>query len=320
MSKPTSINRFATETAGIRLKRILVPTDFSEASRPALAVASELATQFRASITLIHVFPTALPTELSHLGILFEQKRLATQARERLLRFREQELPAVLPVETILLEGGPAFEINRLAKDSETDLIIAATHGHTGLKHLWLGSTAERIVRHAPCPVLVVRCRPTTPGFPGEGVGRFLRIILAVDFSDASRCALAYAVALAQASGGEITLIHVIEPPPYPEFGYARIPAKEAALKRNAREKLESLAEELVHAGVKAACVIRHGNPFHEIAEQAYDQSADLIVVAAHGRGAIARALLGSTAERVVRHAPSPVLVVREREHEFVSA
>ena len=253
----------------------MVPTDFSEASRQALPVAAELATQFGASITLAHVFPATLPAEWSHLGILFEQKRLTAETREQLARFREQVLPATLPVETRVLEGGPANEIAKLAIDSAADLIIMATHGRTGLKHFWLGSTAEHVIRYAPCPVLVVRDRPTTSRFPGEGVGRFLRILVPVDFSEASRSALPYAAAFAQSCGGEVTLIHVLEPPPYPEFGYARIPTKEARLKQAAHVQLESLCRELAANGIKALSVIRTGNSFREITEAAREQSTD---------------------------------------------
>ncbi len=86
------------------------------------------------------------------------------------------------------------------------------------------------------------------------------------------------------------------------------------------QEKLDVLAHELANADVNGSSAIRTGNAFHEIAEQASEQCADLIIVAAHGRDAIVHALLGSTAERVVRHAPCPVLIVREREREFVTA
>ena len=303
-----------------RLKRILVTTDFSEPSRQALPLATEFARQFGATLTLVHVFPTAMPAELSHLGVVIEQKRMAAEAGERLASFRARELPANLRVETVLLGGGPAHAITRFAKESEIDLILTATHGHTGLKHFWLGSTAERIVQHAPCPVLVMREQPVPVRFPGDVLCRFHRILVPTDFSEASRQAVRYATAFAQPCGSEVTLVHVIEPAPYPEFGYAHIPAKEAGLKRAASEKLDAESQELARAGVKASAVIRTGSAFHEIAEQAREQTNDLIVIATHGRGAIAHALLGSTAERVVRHAPCPVLVVREREREFVPA
>jgi nucleotide-binding universal stress UspA family protein len=308
------------ESLRVSLKRILVTTDFSDVSRQTFPLATEFARQFGAALTLVYVFPTALPAELSHIGIVFEQQRLAGEARERLARLRELELPASLPVETIVLEGGPASEIARFAKDADAGLIITATHGHTGLNRLWLGSTAERLVRHAPCPVLVIRERLVPVRFPGEGACRFQRILVPTDFSDAGKQAARYAAAFAQLCAGEITLVHVIEPPPYPEVGYAHIPSKEAGLKRAASEKLEAQCKEFARAGVKSSSALRTGNAFHEIAEHAREQSTDLIVIATHGRGFIAHALLGSTAERVVRHAPCPVLVVREREREFLAS
>jgi nucleotide-binding universal stress UspA family protein len=301
------------------LKRLLVTTDFSEASRQAFPWAVELGKQFGATITLAYVFPTALPVELSQIGIIFEQKRLAGEAKARLDRFREAELPASLPVETVVLEGRPAHEITRFAKESGTDLIVTSTHGHTGFKHLWSGSTAERIVREAPCPVLVVREQPVPVSFPGDVLCRFHQILLPTDFSEASRPALHYAAAFAQPCNSEVTLIHVIEPPPYPEFGYAHVPLKEARLKQAVTSKLNVSCRELSQGGIRASQVIRTGSAFREISEQAREQSADLIVIGTHGRGAIAHALLGSTAERVVRHAPCPVLVVRQRERDFVA-
>ena len=305
--------------AALRLQRIVVTTDFSDAARQALPLATELAGQFGAALSLVHVFPTSLPGELSQIGIVFEQKRLAAEARLRLERYRATELPANLPVETVLLEGGPADQIVAFAKASEADLIVVATRGHTGLKHFWLGSTAERIVRHAPCPVLVVRAQPVPVRFPGEVLCRFQRILVPTDFSEASQPALRYAAAFAGPCGSEVTLIHVIEPSPYPEFGYAHMPRKEAGMKRAAIVILEGSCRELAQAGIKNGLAIRSGSASHEIAEQAHEQRSDLIVVATHGRGVIAHALLGSTAERVVRHAPCPVLVVREREREFLA-
>jgi len=305
---------------GFSLKRILVPTDFSDASRQALPYAVEFAKQFGAKLTLVHVFPTTLSAELSRIGIVLEQKRLVQEAGVQLERFRERELPANLSVETLLLHGAPAHEITKLAKDSQTDLIITATHGHTGLKHVWLGSTAERIVHQAPCPVLVVREQPVPVRFPNSALCRFRHILVPTDFSDAAGKALRYAEAFARPCGSEVTILHVIEPPPYPEFGYAHLPLKERKLKKVVQDKLDVLTRELADAGVKSSSAIRTGSAFHEIAEQASGQCADLIIVATRGRGTLAHALLGSTAERVVRHAPCPVLVVRERERQFVTA
>ena len=90
---------------------------------------------------------------------MFEEKRLLDEAKKQLPTFRAVELEADLQVDTQVLNGGPAHEIARAAQELACDLVVIATHGHTGLKHFLLGSVAEAVVRHAICPVLVVRER-----------------------------------------------------------------------------------------------------------------------------------------------------------------
>ena len=141
----------------ISLKRILVTSDFSVSSKAALRYAAALAQEFGAEILLIHVVPTMLPTDLSHLGLTTEEKRLIHGAKDLLPFVREAELDSKLPVRLQVLNGTPAEEICKAAKENASDLIVIATHGNTGLKHFCLGSVAEKVVRHAPCPVLVVR-------------------------------------------------------------------------------------------------------------------------------------------------------------------
>jgi universal stress protein A len=141
------------------LKRILVTTDFSEASKKALPYAVALARKLDASLTLLYVVPAHLPADLGQIGIVLEEERLVAEARERLPRFRAAELDPHLHVETLVVNGGPAHEICRTAEAQAADLLVMGTHGNTGLKHFLLGSVTEKVVRHAPCPVLVVRER-----------------------------------------------------------------------------------------------------------------------------------------------------------------
>ena len=134
-------------------------TDFSHESKKAFPYALALARKFEASLILLYVVPAHLPAELSHIGIVLEEARLLEEAREHLPRFRQAELDPHLHVDALVLNGGPAHEICRTAETQAADLIVMATHGHTGLKHFMLGSVTENVVRHAPCPVLVVRER-----------------------------------------------------------------------------------------------------------------------------------------------------------------
>ena len=118
-----------------------------------------LARKFEATLLLLYVVPAHLPAELSHIGFVLEERRLLSEAHERMPRFRQAEFDPHLPVEALVLNGGPAHEICRTAETQAAGLIIMATQGHAGLKHFLVGSVTENVVRHAPCPVLVVRDR-----------------------------------------------------------------------------------------------------------------------------------------------------------------
>ncbi len=141
------------------IRRILVPLDFSASAEKALRAAVSFARQFDAELTLIHVRPVAYyPAELVGFPAALPT---AEPSDGKLRACLEAEAGRLVPAEMrtrVLLRTGTAFdEICTAARQSGADLIIIATHGHTGLKHILLGSTAERVVRHAPCPVLVVR-------------------------------------------------------------------------------------------------------------------------------------------------------------------
>ena len=141
-----------------KLKRILVPIDFSDASLKALRYAVPFAEQFGATLSLVHVVePIPFAGDLPSAAVMPSNEELAEDARKRLFSLANEEIEELVPVNAQVRTGKAFAEILKAAKLLETDLIIIATHGYTGLKHLLLGSTAEKIVRSAPCPVLVVR-------------------------------------------------------------------------------------------------------------------------------------------------------------------
>lgn len=146
--------------AAFQLKRILVPVDFSDCALKALEYALPFARQFGASILLVHV------VQLHYGGALYGpvdfpdlEKDFQVDSESRLTALKQQtaEAEEEVTVETRSLSGRPATEIARIAAEEDVDLIVLSTHGYTGLKHMFMGSTAEQVVRHAPCPVLVVR-------------------------------------------------------------------------------------------------------------------------------------------------------------------
>jgi universal stress protein A len=142
--------------ATLKLKRILVPIDFSKISQKALEYAVPLAKQFEAKITLLHAIePRPYPMDLTYvpMGEGFPIKPLEKELNKLAKNTIEPQLS-----KEVIVRVGTAFEvITNVARDCKADLIVITTHGHTGLKHVFMGSTAERVVRHAPCPVFVVR-------------------------------------------------------------------------------------------------------------------------------------------------------------------
>jgi universal stress protein A len=158
-SSSKSVEDDALAASFLHLKKILVPLDFSEISEKALRYAIKFAAQFGSSVTLLHVIqPMVYPADFGYPPTLVDSldDTMQQAAKERL-----QAMAGRAPVEmhTMIRLGQPYHEITIAARELEVDLIIITTHGHTGLKHALLGSTAERVVRHAPCPVLTLRER-----------------------------------------------------------------------------------------------------------------------------------------------------------------
>ena len=144
-----------------RIKSILVPLDFSPPSKKALDYAVTFARQFKARLTLLHVVePVATPDFAASFPLAMENDKLMAAAKNELERaVKSARIPRGI-VEKILVRFGRSFhEIADAARTRKVDLIIISTHGYTGLKHALLGSTTERVVRYAPCLVLVVRQR-----------------------------------------------------------------------------------------------------------------------------------------------------------------
>jgi len=147
----------------LKFQRILVAVDFSEESRHALACAAAFAAKFDASLTLVHVVephfapPDAQLPELTGTG---SDAAEFAEAKLDLSALGEQMLGPCRVVETVVRAGLAFFEITEVAKALGADLIVVGTHGYTGIKRALLGSTAEKVIRHAPCPVLVARNGP----------------------------------------------------------------------------------------------------------------------------------------------------------------
>ena len=300
-----------------RFNRILVPIDFSSPSLKAIPYALAISRQLGADVHLLHVTDLTQQPPLTLLTLpLVPQsewdrrfmKRLQAIAR----KYRTNGNVSALEPRT-----GTAYEeICAVARELKADLIVIATHGYTGYERAFLGSTAERVLQHSRCPVLVVRqhiSRWNGAADPRTRTRFRLRRILApTDFSECSRAGFDYAIQLARDFKAELQLVHVINPHLYP-FGdqYAALdPVQLMGKAAHAAEKhMRSMA-----AGAKVRYSVRviEGSPAIQI-RNAASADVDLIVISTHGRTGLGHILIGSVAEHVVRYAHCPVLVIPAR-------
>jgi nucleotide-binding universal stress UspA family protein len=141
------------------------------------------------------------------------------------------------------------------------------------------------------------------------------RILVPIDFSDYSKNSLKYAVNFAKTFSADLYLIYVVEPVIYPpdfSMGQIAIPSIDAEIDKRAYEELNNLAKAEIPVSLKCKCIIKTGKPFLEIIETAAEENIDLIITASHGHTGMEHILFGSTAEKVVRKAPCPVLTLRD--------
>lgn len=151
----------ATRTAvksPFKVKRILVPMDFSACSKKALQYALPLAQEHQAALTLLYVVPPAYGgTEFGALNYAELETAMRKSGEQQLAKLAADEARSDVTIDTLVRVGSPVLEIIATARSLPADLIVISTHGRTGLKHVFLGSVTEHVVQRAPCPVFVVR-------------------------------------------------------------------------------------------------------------------------------------------------------------------
>jgi nucleotide-binding universal stress UspA family protein len=145
----------------IKIKKILYPTDFSESSLEALKYALSFAKEYRAKLVILHVINENIFTESLNLPRVVSidtlEKEMVREAEKRMKSLLPAATRKTVERETVILKGAPFLEIIRFAREKDIDLIIIGTHGRSGFQQIIFGSTAEKVVRKAPCPVLSVK-------------------------------------------------------------------------------------------------------------------------------------------------------------------
>jgi nucleotide-binding universal stress UspA family protein len=307
----------------VRIERILCATDFSASAERALGRAVSMARWFKAQVTVLHAIapvPWIAPGAAWAAGIVVPQDvlrpvrgELAKALEGFVAPFRAEGIA----LETRLDDGDPASQIEAVAEALPADLVVMGTHARAGFERLLLGSVAEKVLRRAPCPVLIVGATdPVSPDSP-----LFRRILCAADLTPRADSVLSTALSVAAETLAHVTLLHVVErlpglgvnAPATTTRGLRPISDLEALQAR----LLDEAREQLVEAARPARdfCEVSErvetGKAWPEILRVAEEIQADLIVIGSRGEGALGRLFLGSTANQVVRQATCPVLVVR---------
>ena len=295
------------------IKRILFATDFSRWAQRAEDYACTLACSWRASLTVLSVaeFPPGLNPDY-----LVNQQYLADLLKHvsaQLVDLKGRAEGRGIAVTTRVATGLPSEEVISAAREEDSDLIVVGTRGKTGLAHILLGSTAERVIRGAPCPVLSVRT--DSADLEDERVlarpVRLERILVPVDFSDCSLDALEYAVVVAQQSKASLMLLHVLEPVSYGlDFTLSHMRTREH-VRESWTKRLKELTSSHQHSHVAMEFQLRGGLPADSILDSAQTLPCDLIVMGTHGRRGISHTISGSVAEAVLRKSHCPVIAVR---------
>jgi nucleotide-binding universal stress UspA family protein len=304
----------------VKIDNILVPIDFSPASMQMLDYAAALAARFYANVHLVHIYPPDDAALVPGAGDLMRQtaeelfsNQLSPEHREKVRSFWPQNCH---------VRSGIAYqEICELAREIHADLIVLATRGHTGLKHVLLGSTAERVVRTAPCPVLVIRhkkqrSRAASRPAKGKSVEFDVRkILVPVDFSQCSLAGAMHAALFAKKFDATVCFIHVLYPPgPMVVDRVSGAISKRNELERaDARLNMEAFLKLDFLRDIKCESEIRTGYPIDEICSESSRPDVDLVVSSTHGRTGFDHMLMGSVAEHVVRYAECPVMIVPSR-------
>lgn len=290
---------------------VLVATDFSETAEASLDWAAELARLHGGRLELFHA--VTVPSSLPGWTISPEpqfQEDVRNAARVRLEETAERLRGRGIDAATHLEFGAPSQAIVRRAEELGATAVVMGTRGLAGARHLLLGSTTARVVRNAPCPVLSVH--------PGDlGRHRAIRSILVpTDFSQDAELAIVVSHRLLAPLDREarLILVHAYNLP-IEYTAYGPIPTSVDFLKDRgleAERRLEEARERLLReGGLLVETVAREGDPAHVIAEEAERAGADLIAMGTHGHSGLRHMLLGSTAERVIQHAPCPVMTIR---------
>jgi nucleotide-binding universal stress UspA family protein len=323
----------------IQPKTILCAIDFSDFSHLILSYGRALAAEFHARLVVCHILPDMIM--LASHGQAYIPSQKVTEERlestKTLLTnlVKEQRIDA----EILIAQGHPADEITRIVQEKSMDLVIAATHGGSGIKRFLIGSVTDRLVKTLTCPLLVLHAQEDHPSFPDVFRIPLDRILVGCDFSPESDLAVEHGLSLAQEFQAELHLVHVIKPHKHIEMtssDYLKLQEGDylgwnqsdfLALQQKATDDewerrsrllnhIERQLINMVPEESKNWCTpvitLLEGQPYTELIRYADKKKVDMMVLGVHGHSLLEQFLVGSTTDRIIGRATCPVLAVRE--------
>jgi nucleotide-binding universal stress UspA family protein len=292
----------------MKVQNILVAVDFSPASRYAVDLGVALARTFRATLTLLHVLD-----DTSAIGYAFPtqrdviEKRRLDQALRLLSQLLGPEDQDDLNLQIRIRKGNVENEIRSSINDEQASMVIMGTHHHGVAQRLAAGSVTRDLLRKLPVPAITI-------SNDGHAM-KFSRIMFATDLSEASHAAFISTLEIARQLSSELIVFHSIEPVPV-RYGVLLpgIDTKEGRqrLIEEVQARLKALEEEGSRAGIAVRTKLTEGSAAEALLAAAEGSAAQMIIMTVPHRGILERAILGSTAERVIQDAKVPVLSLPE--------
>ena len=291
----------------LEVKRILCPLDFSEFSVRAYRHALSLAEHYRSKLIAQHIVEVWRHPSASFAASasLYDEycQSLVGNGKEQLQEFVKNHTHNQVQPELVVDQGIAPDSILSFAQEEKSELIVMGTHGLRGFDRLMLGSVTDRVMRKAICPVLAVREPPHDLAAVGQEqryTHRLNRILACTDFSEDSERALDYAISATAEYDAELTLLHVLERAPSPNYAEQAI--------AEATGQLERLLPPERRKSLKVKTAVRIGKAYQQIIQFAGEAQTDLMTMGVRGRGTLDIAVFGSTTYRTMQLGPCPVL------------
>jgi len=288
---------------------ILIPTDGGDHAVRAAEHGLALAAVFDADVHVISVVDLYTDASVFDAGgvlpdVLETVRAEGNAAIDSIVGMTERS------VETAIIEGDPEAAILDYATSHDVDLLVMGTHGRSGISRHLAGSVCEQAIRHASMPVMSVRATADS-----ARAGEYDDLLVPTDGSETAAAAIEHAISIARATDARIHAVNVIDLGDVAAHGEYAIPTGlMESLTERGETATAAVAERAREAGLDAVTAVSSGYPARELLAYAEDNGIDLITMGTAGRTGVRRFLVGSTTERLVRHADVPVLTVNARD------